>query len=416
MNHNRPDFQQKAGNVAQSGISERPDYSDYEIVGFDGTPKIECGRSLPILRHRSTDTYGIPLNAAASPTDLSTFTRGDFSSWATEGRITKLPKPIPSFHQAVALYIRADFLKQGRLSLRSIAPKMKLHWQALPETSPPAWATIVPSAASTALLDNWAAHFRDLSTRLLERHLASPDENKRRQAESAAQVARAAAVTPRLRSEVLLRHGLAVFLSPTPERLNTITNIIVRKELPQWRPDDFMALVRYLRDLLSARTPPQAGTPPSTAAASPHSSARRHKHDQLPSARTWAEAIQVRKEIKAMELEQQVPRARDLARIHYSLRPPTKAQTDRLTDLVFSADRPDLEDTDLDAINVEPATYLPEVLLLVNGRPYLDVDEFWAACGRFPPPTSGDQPLTMTDRCRELRLKPHSAPHECQLT
>lgn len=373
--------------------NDHPDYSDYDIVGFDSTPTAECGRSLPLLRQRTTNSFFTLTNPTHHPHQEPPLHEDLIHSWSNERRITMLPRSVPAFPNAVAVYVRENPLHEASPPRPNRLEHTTLTWQKLPDLTPLSWVTLVPLDISTALLDHWGSAFRDLSTRLLGDHLADRQETTRHKAEIAAQTARAAAISPRLRCEVFLRHGLAVLLSTTPERLNTIFNIIVHKEYPRWSRDDFVSLIHNLGDILSARVPLQ------------NASARAPIAPQK--ARAWDPLLRAAQDISALKTNAaRTRRARDVAHTHRSVSEPTQAKIQELKFLIKFQEAFALTDDLLAVVGSEPAAYLPRVLKSLSDDIYLVPPEFVQAASTFEDPPPGSPP-TLTDLLRQEEQQPN---------
>src|SRR5687768_12592326 len=67
---------------------------DLEIVGFNGTPLVECGRALPVVRRKSSDRF-FKLSVQSGGTPALECDRRQLQSFSNEGRLTLLARPIP---------------------------------------------------------------------------------------------------------------------------------------------------------------------------------------------------------------------------------------------------------------------------------------------------------------------------------
>ena len=68
--------------------------SDLEIVGLNGVPSVECGRSLPVVRRKSDGMYSV-LKTVANPAAPSWHDEEDAAAFAVSKRWTKLREPLP---------------------------------------------------------------------------------------------------------------------------------------------------------------------------------------------------------------------------------------------------------------------------------------------------------------------------------
>jgi len=349
-----------------------PEYTEFEVVGFDSTPKIECGRSLPLLRNLTTNSFSMGTNQLHNPSHELAISEEEIKSWLAEGRITMLPKPLPAFQHAIIVYAREDMLRLGNgLTLPKRIGNHRLQWQRLLEHDPRTWTTLVPESLSITLLDLWGLHFRDLTTMLLERFLLEQDEAFRAQAETTAEIARGAAMNVRLRCEIFVRHGLAILHSNTPERIETVFNIIVRREYPQWNHDDYLSLVRELGELLRARR--QLHSLPKSPAATLSTT----KPDP------WLIMLRKAEEISAENPATQATRSEESAKWNRSAYPVTEAQSKRLTARILGSTEVILNPEDFQIVVGEPACYYPGVLKRCMDAIYLDATAFVNAAKLF---------------------------------
>ena len=106
-------------------------YDEVEIVGFEGTVSAECGRALPIGRHKFTGRF-FRLSGDDSEIEQEVlYTRDEIDSYVEESRLTLLPKPMPAFPEAVVIYVTEKFLNAAdyRLDDRFVHPYHRLQYR-----------------------------------------------------------------------------------------------------------------------------------------------------------------------------------------------------------------------------------------------------------------------------------------------
>ncbi|TVS21182.1 MAG: hypothetical protein EA424_00200 [Planctomycetaceae bacterium] len=67
---------------------------ELEIVGFNGSPLVECGRALPVVSRSSDGMYGI-LRSLREDSVQPWYTDEEADAYASSGRWTKFVDPIP---------------------------------------------------------------------------------------------------------------------------------------------------------------------------------------------------------------------------------------------------------------------------------------------------------------------------------
>jgi hypothetical protein len=129
-------------------------------------------------------------------------------------------------------------------------------WQDLDDNT---LAACAPEPEVNELADELGDALMARSTDRLRSFFAGGDEGERGASERLARMALNAAVSPRLRSHVYLRYGLAVRFSSSPERLDNIFDLIIVREFPTWTWELFLERLDRLASLLGGRKARAAG-------------------------------------------------------------------------------------------------------------------------------------------------------------
>jgi hypothetical protein len=232
-------------------------YDELEIVGFNETVKeVPCARVCPVVRRTTTDDF-FPLLTATGGADV--WTRAELESLRVENHVTLLPESerIPAFPSAMMLYATSAFMAATESELPASFNKEKLHKWTLPHNGSETMVICASSKTIEALMNDWAERLMSKTTRLLIQFFAhqysrldKEAEQSRKEAEKLARMARSSAINRTLRSRVLLRLGVSLIYSETPERWDNLRAIVLRN-FPGWKSetlDEQLALfVKRLR-------------------------------------------------------------------------------------------------------------------------------------------------------------------------
>jgi len=240
-------------------------YVELEIVGFNETVKeVPCARVSPVVRHISTNDFFPLLTGDEADAEVDVWwTRAELESLRVESHVTLLPEsdPVPAFPSAMMLYATSDLLAATESELPASFNEEKLHKWTLPHNGSETMVICASSKTIEDLMNDWALRLMGKTTRLLVDFFAHKDkglhkeaEQSRKEAEKSARMARSAAIDRALRSRVLLRLGVSLIHSETPERWDNLRAIVLRT-FPDWKSetlDEQLALfVKSLRTQVS---------------------------------------------------------------------------------------------------------------------------------------------------------------------
>src|SRR5271157_6072218 len=140
---------------------------DLEIVGLNGVPSVECGRSLPVVRRKSDGMYSV-LESVKNPGRLSWHDEEDAAAFAETKRWTKLREPLPFptscvsgedgrlIRQPMMTHVASMLLTAAGLSARPDSYREEsLLWKPLETLHDEIRAACGPAESVEALLDEW---------------------------------------------------------------------------------------------------------------------------------------------------------------------------------------------------------------------------------------------------------------------
>src|SRR5712691_10015138 len=148
------------------GLGTDLEADDLEIVGFNGVPRVECGRALPVVRRKATDRFfKLSVRPGAAPPQECD--RQQLEAFSREGRLTLFAHPLPlprelnvgagdAFRQPMVLYVSQSFLDAAECSRPEQHEGELLTWQQLPGCQPVAWVACASEVVVEHLLDLWA--------------------------------------------------------------------------------------------------------------------------------------------------------------------------------------------------------------------------------------------------------------------
>jgi len=230
---------------------------DLEIVGFNGTPSVECGRAIPVARRKSTDAY---FRLVLPPGDVfpPTHSAAEIDAFVREGRLTLLTDPLPLRPallatgaqrpppQPLILWASRDLFDALGGTRPERADGQPLTWRGVREADPPAWASCASQDAVVHLLDFWGR----AALLKADGRLRDPDDQTWGAVRRLADVGLCAAVEGPLRYRLYVRYAAALSLSPEPERVRRTFDLLVHKEFPDstWERfnADFVTLLQTL--------------------------------------------------------------------------------------------------------------------------------------------------------------------------
>lgn len=234
--------------------------SDFEVVGFDGTPFVECGRSLPVVRRKADGMHAVlRLSTRGSPSAWHSAEEAD--EFAAAGRWTRLSAPLelPRPHAAgsggpldrrpMVVYAARTFLDAAGL----------VEWPTRVRDEAFAWRPLDPDRDSVrasagfddtvvGLMDEWASA-------LLDRF----DENFRRGSHleplhRIADFALCAAESRPLRWKAYTRLAIA----QKPDVVRPTFDRFIKPEFPGATWENLMNDIQDLGDVLKRPVPPAA--------------------------------------------------------------------------------------------------------------------------------------------------------------
>src|SRR4051812_29098232 len=109
--------------------------AELEIIAFDGTVEVECGRSLPIAHLKDDDRYTL-----LSTNEAVLWDAKEMSELLESGRATKLSKPVLAFDDATVLFATGGFLAAVDEYNNLIANG---HWQKIETNLGETWASCI---------------------------------------------------------------------------------------------------------------------------------------------------------------------------------------------------------------------------------------------------------------------------------
>ncbi len=241
--------------------------SDLEIVGLNGFPSVECGRSLPVVRRKSDGMFSV-LKTVADPAALSWHDEEDAAAFAEAKRWTKLREPLPFpaacvsgedgrlIRQPMMIHVASMLLTAAGLSARPDSYRDEsLLWNPLETQHDEIRAACGSAESVEALLDEWGAC---LKNRFDE---AYPLKTERVSLKRITDYMLCAARSRTLRWQAYLRHALA----QQPEGVEQTFKFFTKNEFPAVPWDRFLEEIKLLGEVLAGMSP--ATSPPITARA-----------------------------------------------------------------------------------------------------------------------------------------------------
>ncbi len=244
-----------------------------EIVGFNGSPLVECGRALPVARRPSDSRYCI-LQSLREDSPPSWYSQDEADAYAASGRWTRFVDPIPlartcfsESDEAAERQLMVLFADEHMLDTADRLPRPEyyhdhrfiwLRLEGYPETVQAACGS---AEAVEQLLDDWAQG-------LLRRfdamyHLGREPEYLKRIADFALCAARSRT----LRWKAYLRYASV----QEADRVRRMFESFAHREFPDTSWEAFLEEVTSVCDVLRAvpRLEPQPAPPSSAATALP---------------------------------------------------------------------------------------------------------------------------------------------------
>lgn len=218
-----------------------PDIATLEIIGFDETVDVPCGRSKVLVWDSVANVcFFFPPGTK----ETSSFLKMDLEEvlqCEREGRLTffieggTFPKSavtLPYFRDAVALFARTDFQKEFNIkTLSGLSPGEDIHWVQRNMRDTTFALTYVTQDVSERIMDAWAI-FMDQAARA---HLALfyGGRNKvqsLKKAEKAADFGFFAATGKSTRHSLYLTQGVIYLNSNSPQRIINLHSLVVSEQ------------------------------------------------------------------------------------------------------------------------------------------------------------------------------------------
>jgi len=242
--------------------------SDLEIVGLNGVPSVECGRSLPVVRRRSDGMYSV-LKTVADPAALSWHDEEDAAAFAESKRWTKLREPLPFpaacvsgedgrlIRQPMIVHVATVLIAEAGLSARPDRYRGESPvWNPLEQQDDALRAACCSADNVEALLDEWGECLKERFDK------AFPLNTEKASLKRITDYMLCAARSRTLRWQAYLRHALA----QQPEGVEQTFKFFTKNEFPDVSWDRFLEEIKVLGKVL-AGMPPATSSPPITARA-----------------------------------------------------------------------------------------------------------------------------------------------------
>ena len=232
--------------------------SDLEIVGLNGFPSVECGRSLPVVRRKSDGMYSV-LKTVADTAALSWHDEEDAAAFAESKSWTKLREALPFpascvsgedgrlIRQPMMIHVATVLLTAAGLSARPDSYRDEsLLWNLLETQHDEIRAACGSADSVEALLDEWGAC---LKNRFDEAYLL---KTERASLKRITDYMLCAARSRTLRWQAYLRHALA----QQPEGVEQTFKFFTKNEFPDVPWNGFLEEIKALGEVLAAKQSP----------------------------------------------------------------------------------------------------------------------------------------------------------------
>ena len=225
------------------------DYENLEIVAFDGTLRVLCGAFLPIVRDKRSDRY-YKLSPRRDKDSTAMLDLAEVNAFTSEKLITRLPEVRPAVPFALVVWISEAVFKEAELDLPD-----GYGWQAMDSQG---YVGVAVDEQSLGFLNDVARALMAKATNALVEFFAHRKEIYCIRAHEIISMARSASTAmPKglapewsLRAQIILRYALALKYSSTPERLDSVFELRIRREFPNWTWESFQIRVTRLAELL----------------------------------------------------------------------------------------------------------------------------------------------------------------------
>jgi hypothetical protein len=229
-------------------------HDDFEIVGFNGRPLVECGRALPVVRRQSDGLYCI-LQVLPEGASAAWLSEDEASTYAKSGRWTKFASPIllgqTCFSESDGRLVGQPMVVYADERLLDTADRLprpdsyhseRLYWRRLSDHDDAIQAACGSAATIEKLMDEWAS---GLSKRFdAMYHLRRDPVYLKRIADFALCSAR----SRMLRWKAYLRYASV----QDPDRVQRTFETFTHREFPDVAWEVFLNEVKGLCDVLQA--------------------------------------------------------------------------------------------------------------------------------------------------------------------
>jgi len=221
-----------------------PLLEELEIVAFDGTLRGFCAPVLPVVRWKGQDLYAKISAEEPLSAPKAWHSAEEFQALCDQGLVTRLPGPIGEMFEGAML----AYLSRELLSSTSIAETQcdaRCRW----DFPGPEHSDYVVLGAPVRKISLFLDSIADDLRRSAERSL--PYSPSRRDMSLAAiqhllDMAFAAAQSPPIRKRLYLLVAILRIQTSDSDTLDTIHKLLVEKEFPTWRWEDFSReVLRY---------------------------------------------------------------------------------------------------------------------------------------------------------------------------
>lgn len=234
----------------------------YTIIGMNGFPHVECGRSRAIVREAESPHF---FKSGEHRREWPISTYDDF---VHTKRITPVAPPIAfastatfDINDAIVVYISRD-LKPYLGAALDVEPFADLPWSRLVCETNGLMATCLSSWTANLLLRRMASTLIEATSDLLRRILASDAEKaSSNEAERVAHAALSAALVSSDRYSAFIRYGAALRLSGDETPFLDLFDTFVAREFPSVNLEQFRKETDHLRRRLRPHPARQAISP-----------------------------------------------------------------------------------------------------------------------------------------------------------
>jgi hypothetical protein len=224
---------------------------DLEVVGFNGTPQVECGRTLPVVRRKSDGMHCV-LRVSEDSTP-SWHDEDEAAEFVAAGRWTRFREPL-SFprsclsetdgrieRQPMVVHIAQEVLDAaGRVAWPATFGGETFLWHRLEQHGDTLQAACGSAETVEALLNDWAMALKERFDAM------SHQGADKASLKHVADLMLSTAVSRPLRWQAYLRYAL----SQQPERVRRVFETFTRQEFPDVPWESYLVDINSLGDTL----------------------------------------------------------------------------------------------------------------------------------------------------------------------